>query len=110
MTSRALNATAMSLLGFLHEGPMSGWSLAATAERQIGEFWSVTQSQVYRELLTMNEMGLIAAGEQGPRDRRPYAITDAGREAFREWIATEPGAENIRFPLLLTVLFGRHLP
>src|SRR3954468_17212789 len=106
MARRSVNATAMSLLGFLHQGPMSGWSLAATAERQIGEFWSVTQSQVYRELLTMAEMGLIEAGDAGPRDRRPYAITEAGREAFREWLATEPAAENIRFPLLLAVLFG----
>ena len=105
-----VNATAMSMLGFLHDGPLTGWSLVATVEREIGDFWSVTQSQVYRELATMARLGLVEAGERGPRDRRPYAITDAGRRAFREWIATEPGPETIRFPLLLTVLFGRHLP
>ncbi len=44
------------------------------------------------------------------RDRQPYAITDAGREAFATWVAQQPGPETIRFPLLLTVLFGRHLP
>jgi DNA-binding PadR family transcriptional regulator len=70
----------------------------------------VTQSQVYRELATMARLGLVEAGERGPRDRRPYAITDAGRDAFREWLSAEPGAETIRFPLLLTVLFGRYLP
>jgi DNA-binding PadR family transcriptional regulator len=106
----AVNATAMSLLGFLHEGPLTGWSLVATAQREIGDFWSVTQSQVYRELATMARLGLVEAGERGPRDRRPYTITEAGRAAFREWIAREPGAEIIRFPLLLTVLFGRYLP
>jgi DNA-binding PadR family transcriptional regulator len=105
-----VNATAMSMLGFLHDGPLTGWSLVATVQREIGDFWSVTQSQVYRELATMARMGLVEAGERGPRDSRPYAITEAGRRAFGEWIATEPGAETIRFPLLLTVLFGRHLP
>jgi DNA-binding PadR family transcriptional regulator len=99
----------MSLLGFLHDGPLTGWSLVATAQREIGDFWSVTQSQVYRELATMARLGLVEAGERGPRDRRPYAITAAGRETFREWLSAEPGAETIRFPLLLTVLFGRYL-
>jgi DNA-binding PadR family transcriptional regulator len=65
---------------------------------------------VYRELSTMAEAGLVEAGEAGPRDRRPYAITDAGRTAFREWLAQPPGLEQIRFPLLLTLVFERHLP
>jgi DNA-binding PadR family transcriptional regulator len=109
MDDRTLNATAASLLGFLHGGPMSGWALAVTAETVIGDFWSVTRSQVYRELAWMAEAGLIEAGEPGARDRRPYGLTDRGREAFREWVAREPGPETIRFPLLLTMSFGRHL-
>jgi DNA-binding PadR family transcriptional regulator len=110
MTARPLNATAASLLGFLHDGPMTGWDLVVTAQDRIGDFWSLTQSQVYRELAAMAATGLVRAGERGRRDRQPYAITDAGRAAFAEWVAREPGAETIRFPLLLGVLFGRHLP
>jgi DNA-binding PadR family transcriptional regulator len=105
-----LNATAASLLGFLHDGPRTGWDLVEVAGAEIGDFWSLTQSQVYRELAAMAAAGLVEAGERGPRDRRPYTITDAGRRAFAQWAAREPGAEIIRFPLLLTVLFGRHLP
>lgn len=110
MPTRRLNATTASLLGFLHEGPMAGYDLVATAQRRIGDFWSLTQSQVYRELNAMAEAGLVEAGERGRRDRRPYAITQAGREAFAEWLDREPGMETIRFPLLLSLLFGRHLP
>lgn len=110
MVDRRLNATAASLLGFLHDGPLSGYELAATAERAIGEFWSLTQSQVYRELAWMAEAGLVAPGEREARDRRRYALTDSGRAAFSEWIQNAPGAETIRHPLLLTVRFGRHLP
>ena len=105
-----MNATAASLLGFLHERPMSGWDLVATAQVLIGDFWTVTRSQVYRELAAMETAGLIVAGPAGPRDRRPYELTDAGRAAFREWLERRPGPEQIRYPLLLTIAFGRHLP
>jgi DNA-binding PadR family transcriptional regulator len=110
MTRHQLNATAASLLGFLHDGPLTGWDLVQTAQREIGDFWSLTQSQVYRELAAMAEAGLVEAGERGRRERRPYSLTEAGRAAFAEWVGREPGAETIRFPLLLTLLFGRHLP
>lgn len=104
-----LNSTSASLLGFLHEGPMTGWDLAATAQRVIGNFWTLTPSQVYRELAAMADARLVRAGERGPRERQPYTLTPAGREAFQEWLENEPGPENIRFPLLLTIEFGRHL-
>ena len=110
MAGYQLNATAASLLGFLHEGPMTGWDLVTTAERSIGNFWSLTQSQVYRELSTMAKAGLIEAGERGRRDRQPFAITDEGRDAFRTWVLEKPGMETIRFPLLLRLMFGKHVP
>ena len=110
MADRRLNATAASLLGFLHDGPLSGYELAATAERAIGDFWSLTQSQVYRELAWMAEAGLVEPGEREARARRRYALTEAGRTAFREWANRPPGPESIRHALLLTVRFGRHLP
>jgi DNA-binding PadR family transcriptional regulator len=106
---RKLNATAASLLGFLHRGPMSGWDLAAIAQHIIGDFWSLTRSQVYRELAWMAEAGLVRAGERGSRDRQPFELTDAGRAAFSAWADTAPGPETIRFPLLLTISFGRHV-
>jgi DNA-binding PadR family transcriptional regulator len=107
---RPLNATAASLLGFLHDGPLTGYELAATAQRIIGDFWSLTQSQVYRELVWMTEAGLVIPGERGTRGRRPYTLTDAGRAAFSAWIVRPPGAETIRHPLLLAISFGRHIP
>jgi DNA-binding PadR family transcriptional regulator len=105
-----VNATVGSLLGFLHEGPQSGWDLMETARARIGGFWSLTRSQVYRELSTMADAGLIVTDSTGARDRRVYRLTEAGREEFRTWIARTPGEENIRYPLLLTLAFARHLP
>lgn len=110
MAAFTLNATAASLLGFLHEGPRTGWDLVAITQERIGEFWSLTQSQVYRELAAMAAAGLILAGERGPRDRRPYEITPAGRAAFSDWAAREPGPDTLRMPLLLYVALGQHIP
>jgi DNA-binding PadR family transcriptional regulator len=104
-----INATAASLLGFLHDGPLTGWDLVARAEQTIGPFWSLTKSQVYRELAFMAEHGLVTPGETGRRDAKPYTITDAGRAAFAAWAARGPGEATIRLPLLLFVTLGRHL-
>lgn len=110
MTGHPLNPTAASLLGLLHEGPMTGWDLVAVAQQRIGDFWTLTQSQVYRELRAMAQAGLVKAGPPERRERRPYKITPEGRAAFKEWVRREPGMEQIRFPLLVTIMFARHLP
>jgi DNA-binding PadR family transcriptional regulator len=109
VTRTDLNPTAASLLGFLHAGEASGYELLGIAEAFIGDFWSLTRSQVYRELAALDERGLVVAGATGTRSRRPYTLTDAGREAFAEWLAQPPEAEQIRYPLLLTLAFGAQL-
>jgi DNA-binding PadR family transcriptional regulator len=109
VTRTPLNPTAASLLGFLHAGEASGYELLSCAEAFIGDFWSLTRSQVYRELGALEERGLVVAGATGTRSRRPYTLTDAGREAFASWVAQPPDTEQIRYPLLLTLAFGAHL-
>ncbi|GAB3460151.1 helix-turn-helix transcriptional regulator [Streptomonospora sediminis] len=104
-----LNNTAASLLGFLHERSMTGWDLVTAAQELMGGFWSLTRSQVYRELSAMAASGLVEELERGKRDRRPYAITDAGRQAFAAWSAVVPAEEAVRFPLLLMLTLGRHV-
>ena len=104
-----LNATQGSLLGFLHDGPRTGWDLLQEVERGLSRFWNITSSHVYRELRTLEARRLVKAGAPGARDRRPFALTAAGKRAFTTWIAQQPGPEQIRFPLLVTLWFGRHL-
>ena len=104
-----LNATQGSLLGFLHDGPLTGWDLLQRVEQGLSRFWNITPSHVYRELRTLESRRLIRAGKTGARDRRPFTITASGRRAFAEWIAQPPGPEQMRFPLIVTLWFGRHL-
>lgn len=109
MSSHDLNATAASLLGFLLNGPKTGWDLAEAIEASVGHFFNVTRSQVYRELKTLAAAGLVVVGTAGPRDRMPYEVTAAGRRAFEEWIATEPGGDILRMPIVVRVFFGAHV-
>jgi DNA-binding PadR family transcriptional regulator len=104
-----LNATQASLLGFLHDGPATGWDLIEEVRHGLARFWNVTSSHVYRELRTLEQRGLIRAGDPGPRERRPFRITAPGRRAFAQWIRQEPGPEQIRIPLLVTLWFAKHL-
>ena len=108
-TGEDLNATQGSLLGFLHDGPKTGWDLLQEVSATLSRFWSVTPSHVYRELQNLERRKLVKAKPRGTRDKKPFAITKAGRDAFAQWIANEPGPEQIRFPLLVTLWFGRHL-
>jgi DNA-binding PadR family transcriptional regulator len=104
-----LNATQGSLLGFLRDGPKTGWDLLQEVEGVLDRFWNVTSSHVYRELRALEELGLVKAGTPGSRERRPFTITAAGRRTFRRWIARAPGPEQMRFPLLVTLWFARYV-
>lgn len=104
-----LNATGGCLLGFLHEGPKTGWDLVTEIQHGFTHFWNVTPSHVYRELKTLQASGCIEAAAAGARDRQPYTITAQGRRVFAEWIRRPPGTETMRIPLLVTLWFGAHL-
>jgi DNA-binding PadR family transcriptional regulator len=105
----AVNATAAALLGLLHDGPMSGGQLVTAAAERFGAFFSVTRSQVYRELPTLAAAGLLERGEQGPRASQRYVITADGKRAFRTWLAAGGGADSLRSPLVLRLLHARTL-
>jgi DNA-binding PadR family transcriptional regulator len=106
MAQTGINATAAALLGLLHDGPMTGGQLMATAESRLGRYWSMTRSQVYRELPALAEMGFVKLGKPGPRSSQPYAITPAGKRAFLRWLSDEPGRDALRNPVALRVAFG----
>ncbi|MET0188473.1 MAG: PadR family transcriptional regulator [Pseudonocardia sediminis] len=104
MPATPVNSTAAALLGLLHGGPMTGGQLVSAAGEQFGLFFSVTRSQVYRELPVLTEEGLLRLGKQGPRASQAYVITAAGKRAFKAWLAAGGEAEAVRSPLVLRLL------
>src|SRR5262245_59647965 len=80
-----------ALLGLLSERPASGYELTGAFERALGRYpWHAQHSQIYPELSRLAADGAIAILDEGPRGRRTYAITDAGRGALRQWLLDPP--------------------
>jgi DNA-binding PadR family transcriptional regulator len=104
-----LNATAAALLGLLQDGPATGGQLVASAEERFGAFFSVTRSQVYRELPALAKEGLVRLGKQGPRSSQQYAITAAGKKAFKAWLTSDSGPDHLRSPLILRLVHAGSL-
>lgn len=94
-----------ALLGLLDSRPASGYDLLKTFETAMANVWPATQSQVYGELNRLTDAGLLEVAAEGPRGRKEYAITDAGRTELRTWLlSVEPG-RPVRSDMLLRVFF-----
>ena len=80
-----------ALLGLLSDQPMSGYDLTKRFEESLGNVWPARHSQIYPELNKLNREGLIEIVEEGPRGRKVYQTTHAGRSAVHGWLTeTEP--------------------
>ena len=89
---------------------MTGGQLVSAAAERFGAFFSVTRSQVYRELPALTAAGLLSLGEQGPRASQQYVLAPPGRRAFTAWLAAGSGTDTLRSPLVLRLLHAGSLP
>ncbi len=80
-----------AILALIGEGGASAHDLVDYVRRGGPAFWTSAPSQLYAEPKRLARLGWVTAStEPGKtRPRRVYRITDAGREALREW-AREP--------------------
>lgn len=100
-----------AILGLLHYRPMHGYRIKAQIEKYFGHVWSINYGQIYPNLKSLLDDGLISmteenqAGMRGP-SRKLYSITDKGREAFSGWIMESPEKNMIlRDPFLMRFVF-----
>jgi PadR family transcriptional regulator, regulatory protein PadR len=73
------------ILRVLHDGPMHGYEVARAVEHTTGGCCSPTEGTIYPVLREFEAGGFLTVSEtivQG-RQRRVYALTEAGRAAFR---------------------------
>jgi DNA-binding PadR family transcriptional regulator len=82
-----------ALMSLLARGPATGYDLARRMRAPIGYFWAARHSQIYPELARLASAGLVRASEgkgPGPRAKKTYALTPAGRTALAEWLPRPP--------------------
>lgn len=97
----------LGLLAFW--GPLSGYDLKRLFDHTLAPMWGAAQSQIYKELRRMRELGWVdmQREEQESRpDRKLYSITDQGHTALRKWQAQPSEMIQVRDELLLKILFG----
>jgi PadR family transcriptional regulator AphA len=90
-------------LGLLAQRPASGYDLLKMFQESMVNVWPATQSQLYGELGKLADAGLIRVSDVGPRGRKEYAITDAGREELTRWMTSPEQDPPFRSAQLLRV-------
>lgn len=80
-----------ALLALLSVDPMTGYDLHKRFDSSVGHVWYAPDSQIYPELRKMEADGVVTADEVpwGTKGtKREYHITQAGRDALRDWMNT----------------------
>jgi DNA-binding PadR family transcriptional regulator len=93
------------LLGLLATAPASGYDLLKRFNGSLAFVWPATQSQLYTELGKLDRAGLVEVTSRGPRGRKDYALTDAGRQELHRWLTETEPDRNQRHENILRVFF-----
>ncbi|MDP8961957.1 MAG: PadR family transcriptional regulator [Actinomycetota bacterium] len=94
----------LAILGLLKEKTMHGYELKKQLNQKLGHFWQVSLGSLYPTLNRLSERGAIEAifsGEDTPRRKNVYRITECGEQEFLKLIddrATTQWEEE-KFPL-----------
>lgn len=90
-------------LGLLAQQPGSGYDLLKRFEISMANVWPATQSQLYGELNKLADGGLIEVSDIGPRGRKEYRVTAAGRQDLLRWMTNPQDDPPYRSAELLRV-------
>ncbi len=79
-------SSAMLVLGLLAEGDMYGYQITEQLSARSENVFEMKSGTLYPLLHTLEQKGFVTAYErtEGGRERRYYAITDAGRRQLAE--------------------------
>jgi PadR family transcriptional regulator, regulatory protein AphA len=106
--ANALSTTSYAVLGLLSLRSWTGYELTQQARRSLAHCWPKEDSVLYEEPRRLAAMGLAQTQkEQGRgRGRNRYSITEAGRQALREWLATPGAPPHLELEPLLRLTFA----
>jgi|SRR3954452_6567238 len=107
-----LSPTAYVILGMISREPRSGYEIKALVDATTRFFWAASYGQIYPELKTLSEAGLVEGSDapRGERKRTVYAITADGEDELRSWLRQPPQTFEMREEGLLKLFFAGVLP
>jgi DNA-binding PadR family transcriptional regulator len=80
-----------ALLGVLSLREMSGYDIKRNFDRAVHFVWNASDSQIYRELRSMEAEGLITSRlvqQEGKPNKRLYQLTDDGVSSLDRWLVS----------------------
>jgi len=100
-----LTTTSYAILAQVAVRPWSTYELAQQRVRYYRYVWPRAESAIYREAKRLSAMGLIEGTREytGKRPRTVYAITEAGKDALRAWLATPIAPLSMDFEAMLRI-------
>jgi PadR family transcriptional regulator AphA len=101
--SGRLTTTSYAVLAQVAVHPWSTYELAQQRVRYFRYVWPRAESAIYREVKRLSSMGLLEGETEhvGKRARTIYSITEKGRAALREWLATPVSPFAMDFEALI---------
>lgn len=102
-----------ALLGVLSLKEATGYDIKRRFDRSMQFFWNAADSQIYRELRTMERDGLVCSRteERAARpSKRIYRITVEGERELDTWLGSVPERQYIKDPFMLRMFFIGRLP
>lgn len=93
-----------AILGLLVRESLTGYDLTKKFDTTIGFFWSAKHSQIYPELANLTQEGLVTfelVTQTSKPNKKVYTITEAGREALKDWMNTPRERRTVKDPLLM---------
>ena len=101
-----------AILALLDIEQGSGYDLRTRFNNSIGCFWSATHQQIYKELATLADSGLVTYEEfkqEGKPDKKVYEVTDEGKAELTRWLRQPTKEMKVKDPFLIKVFAGAHL-
>jgi PadR family transcriptional regulator AphA len=107
-STRSLPTTSYAILGMLALRPWSAYELTQQARRSLNYCWPTAESVLYSEPKRLVRLGLATSKRQavGRRTRTIYAITEQGRRALADWLATPPSPPGLELEAMLRLLYA----
>ncbi len=101
-----------AILGLLSWQSFSGYDLKKIISDSDLFYWSGNNNQIYHSLISLHKAGLVTQQVQ-PQESLPakkiYSITDAGRDALRKWLLSNPELPELHDNFLIQLAWAEPL-
>lgn len=104
-----------AILGLLKNRPLTGYDIDKIINRSIKNFWSILQSQVYKELKKMESNELIVAEvviQKNKPNKVVYSISEKGERYYETFFDNDKldvsKLCDIKILFLIRMFFGSH--